>query len=237
MRYENAIKNVLKEFKLDLPQYLGYNYTIYCVNYIMEKSLAGEQHPAFMTMYKDCAEYYNSIRSSFATSSRVERSIRFFRCRLLYLFDDTLKEKCYVEETITNSSFLYGLANIVTEKVQSFSESIKESFPERVKKNKEMYFLLTNGNGFVNIYDIAKTAKILNRTNIDEDNEEELVEFAKTLPGVKYVYSSEDLTPEDFLKYGQKVLAIRFCTREFDYTIREAKEMVEDLIKEKKYHA
>lgn len=236
-KYEDIIKETMKDNKLEVPQYLGYGYTIYCVNYILERAMAGEENPTIMPMYHQCADYYNMVRSTMAvTASRVERSIRFFRCRMAHLFSDSLVEKCTINGVITNASFLYGLALAVKERIKDLSESVKKNYPERVEKNKETYFLLTNGNGFVNSYDIIKTAKIMNRINIDENNEEEIIKFAKTLPGVKYVYSSEDLTPEDFLRYGQKVLAIRFCTREFDYTIREAKEMIEDLIKEKKYN-
>lgn len=232
MRYENIIRDTIKDIGMEAYQYLGYNYTVYCVNYILENMMNGKSHSGqFGEMYAECAEFY--CKDLKPTS--IERSVRFFRCKLIGLVDEDTRKGLSIDGMVTNSSFLYGLVAIVTAKLDALSESVK-NIPERVEKDKELYFLLTNGNGFVNAYDIAKTAKILNRTNIDENNEEELVEFAKTLPGVKYVYSSKDLTPEDFLRYGQKVLAIRFCTREFDYTIREAKEMVEDLIKEKRYN-
>lgn len=228
LKYEEVIKATMQDNGIEAPQYLGYRYTIYCVNYIMEKMINGESRSLFMPMYTDCAKYYGNT-----ISSRVERAIRFFRCRMLYLFTDSLKEKCCVEDTITNTTFLYALAGIATDRLKNCLHAVDKQYQQRVQKEKEFYFLLTNGNGFVNTYDIIKTAKIMNKTDIDENNEEQIIEFAKTLPGVKYVYSSEDLTPEDFLRYGQKVLAIRFCTHEFDCTIREARDMVDDLIKEK----
>lgn len=230
LKYEKIIKATLKDIKLEAPQYLGYYYLIYCINYIMESELEGDYHPAFMNMYKDCAEYYNNMSKS-VTGSRVERGIRFYRRRLLNLMSDDIRKKCTMNDIITNSSFLYGLVDIVREKA-NYMNNPKSINLKRVEKEEELYFLLTNGNGFANAHDIVKTAKILNKTDIDEDNKAELIKFAKTLPGVKYVYSSEDLTPENFLKYGQKYLAIRFCTKEFGISIVEAKNLIESVLED-----
>ncbi len=230
LKYEEIIKATLKDIKLEVPQYLGYHYLVYCINYIMERELDGDYHPAFMNMYADCAKYYNNMSKN-VTGARVERGIRFYRCRLLNLMSDDIRKKCTIEDTITNSSFLYGLVNIVHEKANN-TNAIKNNILKRVEKEEELYFLLTNENGFVNAHDIVKTAKILNKTDVDEDNKAELIKFAKTLPGVKYVYSSEDLTPENFLKYGQKYLAIRFCTKEFGISIVEAKNLIESVLED-----
>lgn len=228
LKYEEIIKTTLKDIKLTVPQYSGYHYIVYCINYIMEKELDGDYHPALMTMYAECAKYYNNMPKS-VTGSRVERAIRFYRCRLLYLMSDDIRKKCTIGDNITNSSFLYGLANIVSEKANNMN-TLKNNILKRVEKNDELYFLLTNGNGFANTHDIVKTAKILNKTDVDEDNKADLTKFAKTLPGVKCVYSSKDLAPEDFLKYGQKYLAIRFCTKEFGIGIVEAKNLIESIL-------
>ena len=227
LKYEEIIKDTLKDIKLEAPQYSGYHYLVYCINYIMEKELDGDYHPALMTMYAECAKYHNNTSKS-ATGSRVERAIRFYRCRLLYLMSDDIRKKCAIKDIITNSSFLYGLANIVSEKVNNMNSL--NNILKRVEKDDELYFLLTNENGFVNTSDIVKTAKILNKADVDEDKKAELIKFAKTLPGVKCVYSSKDLTPEDFLKYGQKYLAIRFCTKEFGISIVEAKNLIESVL-------
>ena len=230
LKYEEIIKATLKDIKLEAPRYLGYHYLVYCINYIMERELDGDYHPLFMPMYADCAKYYNNTSKSI-TGSRVERGIRFYRCRLLRLVSDDIRKKCSIGDIITNSSFLYGLVNIVSEKANN-TNTLKNNILKRVEKDEELYFLLTNGNGFVNAHDIVKTAKILNKTDVDEDDKAELIKFAKTLPGVKYVYSSENLTPEDFLKYGQKYLAIRFCTKEFGISIVEAKNLIESVLED-----
>ncbi len=228
LKYEEIIKATLKDAKLEAPQYSGYHYLVYCINYIMEKESDGDYHPALMTMYAECAKYHKNMSKS-VTGSRVERAIRFYRCRLSYLMSDDISKKCTIRDSITNSSFLYGLANIVSEKANNMN-ALKNNILERVEKDDELYFLLTNGNGFVNTRDIVKTAKILNKTDVDEDKKAELIKFAKTLPGVKCVYSSKDLAPEDFLKYGQKYLAIRFCTKEFGISIVEAKNLIESIL-------
>ena len=230
LKYEEIIKATLKDIKLEAPQYLGYRYLVYCINYIMERELDGDYHPLLTAMYSDCAKYYNNT-SKRVTGSRVERNIRFYRCRLFYLMSDDIRKKCTIQDTITNTSFLYGLVDIVREKANN-TNTLKNINLKRVEKDEELYFLLTNGNGFVNAHDIVKTAKILNKTDVDEDNRAELIEFAKTLPGIKYVYSSEDLTPENFLKYGQKYLAIRFCTKEFGISIVEAKNLIESILED-----
>ena len=37
LKYEKIIKATLKDIKLEVPQYLGYHYLVYCINYIMER--------------------------------------------------------------------------------------------------------------------------------------------------------------------------------------------------------
>lgn len=67
---------------------------------------------------------------------------------------------------------------------------------------------------------------------INPNDEKDLIRFATNAHGVLSIIKSSDMTPEDFLKYGQKYLAIRFCTKEFGISIVEAKNLIESVLED-----
>lgn len=221
LKYENQIKRVLRKINMANIKYVGYNYTVFCVNNIMEQLDNNDDKPSIIVAYQECANYFPRNKKN--SRQNVEHAVRTFKEHASYEYKKMYNPTNPIE---TNTVFLYNLVQLVRE-ADTESKSLFEKLA-RIDKEEDLYFLLTNNRGYVTIHDIEKTAMIMGKIiNTDKD----LIDFAITkCPGIYDVYSSSELTPEDFLKYNQKYLAIRFCTKEFGISIVEAKNLIESVL-------
>lgn len=226
LKYESQIKRALRNIAMERSSYKGYNYVIFCTNYLMEEMENGENKPLVTDAYRMCAKKYDSANKNKPnTKQNVERAIRTFREHSSYEYKKIFKTQD------TNTSFLYNIITLVKERDNEMENVF--STLNRISKKDDLYFLLYDNKGFVTQYDVEKTATIM---NVHIKSEKDLIEFAANkCHGIKKMYMSSELTPEDFLKYNQKYLAIRFCTREFDISIVEAKNLVESALGEETY--
>lgn len=223
LKYENKIKNVLKNIGMEIPKYSGYKYTIFCVNNIMEQLDTCSGKPLITVAYSECAKAFSNSSKSY-TKQCIEHAIRTYReCATSRYY-----EKLYDRGTNqTNTAFFYNIIALI-EEYNKETDSVFENLT-RIDKDDDLYFLLTDGNGYATSYDIEKAAKIMGK-EINPNDEKDLIRFAANANGISSIIKSSDMTPEDFLKYGQKYLAIRFCTKEFGISIVEAKNLIESVL-------
>lgn len=79
LKYEEIIKATLKDNKLQAPQYLGYYYLIYCINYIMEqRDICCCNKPSIIVAYSECAKAFSNPEKTY-TSQSIERAIRTYK--------------------------------------------------------------------------------------------------------------------------------------------------------------
>lgn len=226
LKYEEIIKATLKDNKLQAPQYLGYYYLIYCINYIMEqRDICCCDKPSITVAYSECAKVFSNPEKTY-TSHSIERAIRTYK---KYTISHNCEKLYNRDVNQTNTAFIYNIIELI-EKYGKETDSVFEKFT-RVDKDDDLYFLLTNGNGYATSYDIEKAAKIMGK-EINPNDEKDLIRFTANAHGVSSIIKSSDMTPEDFLKYGQKYLAIRFCTKEFGISIVEAKNLIESVLED-----
>lgn len=223
LKYENKIKSVLKNIGMEIPKYSGYKYTIFCINNIMEQLDTSSDKPLITVAYSECAKAFSNSSKSY-TKQTVEHAIRTYKeCAISREY-----EKLYDRGTNqTNTVFFYNIIALI-EEYNKETDSVFENL-KRIDKDDDLYFLLSNGNGYVTSYDIGKTAKIMGK-EINPNDEKDLIKFAKDAPGVSDIIKSSDMMPEYFLRYNQKYLAIRFCTKEFGISIVEAKNLIESVL-------